>query len=383
MLQEALNQLKLWFVNPDLQKKISPQQKRSMGYRLRRQYVWRIKAEMKKFRSALQAAENPIQPRRELLYAIYRQIELDDQVITQKRIATATVRNSIFEIRDKKENAIKEDKLLFERPWFRNYLKLAVETEFWGHTLIEFEPPKDGEFKHLVCLPREHVRPEYGDVVTNVNDQEGIEFRANPQFKFLIEIGTPHDLGLYQIVATPYIRKIYSDTDWSLYSEKFGMPLLAIQTSSMNEKEIDKKEEMAKNFGTNSYLILDDMDQVQIIEKQANNGHQVYHERILMADDQIAKTINGQTSTSDKQSFVGSAEVHERILNELTKDRLTDIQDDINFALIPFLISHGYPLQNKKFQFLELLEKEESKEDKKKSLEEKKKPSTLTGFIFP
>ena len=138
---------------------------------------------------------------------------------------------------------------------------------------------------------------------------------------------------------------------------------MAIKATTRDKAETDELETMAQNMGSNGYVILDEMDEIQFMN--GNTGaapHAVFYDRVKLAENQIAKLINGQSSTSDEKSHVGSAEVHERILNNFTYGRLRTIQFFINETLIPFMITHGYPLDGYKFQFTELLPKEITEE---------------------
>lgn len=361
------------YVKPSVNLEPTDTKKRKgLLYRLKRHYTYRVKAEMETFRQALAAAENPLRPDRKMLYGLYKNIELDDQVVSQMRIAIATVKNAPFVIEtNDKEN--KEAMKFFDSSWFRNLLKFLVETEFWGHTLLEFIWTKDGRLRDCIVIPREHVRPEYGDLLIRPTDTKGIEFR-DKVIPNCIEFGNPYDLGLFNVLCIPVIRKQYSDTDWSVFSEKYGMPLLSVKTQSRQEAEISAKEEMAANFGANGYVILDDMDEINIIErKSAGDGHKVFLERINLSDTKISKIINGQTGVTDEKSYVGSAEVHERTLNQFTLSRLTDIQADINEKLMHYLIEKGVIPLNSRFKFKELQQSEielqtDPKESKKKSL---------------
>lgn len=332
-------------------------------FRIVRSPLWRIKVEMETYRGALEQARNPIRYDRRALYAIYRDVELDDQVISQRRIACAVVQRSPFEVlKGKKSN--EELKDLFQKPWMNDLMEVLVTSEFWGPTVVEFSPVmKDGEFQAFGVIQRDHVRPDYGDIVLQVGASTGIPYRNNPEFPYILEIGRPDDLGLYHVVAIPYIRKKYADTDWSVFSERFGSPFLTIKTASRDPKELDAKEEMARNFGTNGYAILDDQDEITpIVTNHNGTAHRTFAERLDKADTQIAKVMNGQTGTSEEKAYVGSAEVHERILNDFTFARLIRIQYFINFNLFPFLIGHGYKqLEGVKWEFTELREKQNEK----------------------
>ena len=359
-----------------------------LTYRITRSPLWRIKVEMETYRQALEQARNPIRYDRRALYAIYRDVELDDQVVTQRRIAVSTVQRAPFTIQGNEKA-----KDYFERPWFFDLLEVLVTTELWGHSLVEFDPQRDekGEFTRYYLIEREHVRPMYGDVLLAVTDVNGVPFRNNPELKYTLEVGRPDDLGLYHVVAIPYIRKKYADTDWSLFSERFGSPFLVVKTASRDKAELDQKEDMARNFASNGYAILDDQDDINTIVTNHNGtAHKTFQDRMDKADDQIARIMNGQTGASDEKAYVGSAEVHERILNDFIFARLVRIQYFINFSLIPFLVQHGYALKGAKFQFTELQDKQPEKstttdgpDDSKKEKEtaQKKSPALSASML--
>lgn len=336
--------------------------KQGLLYRLKRIYHPQIDFQIDKWREAIDAAEDPIRPRREFLYEIYRMATLDAQLSAQLRIAHITVQRSNFEVhKDGKE----DDKLtaLFKTTWFNNYLRHCVDAEFYGHSLIEFnmrQRNEQGEFTQIMLIPRDHVRPEEGLVVIQVHDERGFPYRERPYNNFTVEIGDPYDLGILKIAAKETIYKRYARKDWSIRSEKFGMPFLVVRTQTRDEKELNEKENMAANFGANGYAILDDTDEIELLEPKATGGHDIYKAKADYCDQQIAKLINGQTGASDEKAYVGSAEVHERILNDFAFERLRTIEFHINDVLFPFLIRHGYALQGAAFRFTDLIQKDKS-----------------------
>lgn len=348
----------LRYVKPNESGVAQPRKQRSgLLWKLNRQFKYRSKLGMKEYRNALDAAENPNHPQRVMLYSLYDQVKRDDQVVAQERTAIAAVKNAPFLIETGKTENEELKETVFAKRWFRSFLRIMVETEMWGHSLVEFTW-KGGEISDCIVIPREHVRPEYGDIVVNPTDQVGIPFRPK-MFPNCLEFGQPDDLGLYNILCIPVTRKSYSDTDWSVYSEKYGTPLLSIKTESRQKNEIDAKEDMAANFGANGYVILDDRDEIDIIERKGTgDSYQIFLERIKLSDAKISKIINGQTGTSDEKAFVGAAEVHERMLNEFTLARLTDIESCINEQLLPYLSQKGLVPEKTKLKFTELEKKQ-------------------------
>ncbi|MEY4904426.1 MAG: hypothetical protein RLZZ292_2241 [Bacteroidota bacterium] len=338
----------------------NPYAAKSVMSRVQKPYLFRTELAMDSFRSALESAENPLHPDRRLLYTIYRQVLLDDQVITQRRIALSAIKRAPFSVVPENGGAsnLKKQRL-FKKTWFINYLEAALDTEFWGHSLIEFNADKDekGEFRNIEVIPRDNVRPEFGDILYLNTDTSGLLFRNNPELKYCLEIMKhPFDLGLLLCLCKPVTKKSYADTDWSRRSEKFGMPFIDIGTRKTQKKEIDELQAFAANFGANGYFVRDlDDEEVKIVESRQTDGHAIYLERIKLSNEEVAKIINGQTGSSDEKAFVGAAQVHERILNDFTFARLQEIENYINDNLFPFLIGHGYALKGCRFQFDELL----------------------------
>lgn len=311
---------------------------------------------------AIISAENPTLPQRWLLYEIYRQTVREPHLKSQLRTNILKTMGSPFAVFKKGTDSVDEDATrLLQRPWFNQYRKLFHETPFYGHTLIEFGqlmPNKEKfieqEFESVKLFPREHVRPETGEILIEVSDTSGIPYRKPPFNNWLLEVGEHDDLGLLLIAAKEVIWKTYSRTDWSRHSEKFGMPILAIKTASQDKKEIARLEQMANNFGSNLWVILDDQDEVEIKEATFKDSYQIYLEKAKYCDEMMSKLVNGQTGSSDVKAFAGSAEVHERTQDDFIEDNKRNETYYNNLTLFPFLIEKGYPLQDKEFRYIDI-----------------------------
>lgn len=331
--------------------------KKSLLHKLKQTATTVEDRQLKDWRDAVESAINPEDPNRLELQELYRVVLNDAHLLSQIRTAENQVVLSEFDIVVNDEPS--EDlKLLIEKTWFDRYLKECVQTEMWGFTLVEFNASildDNNHFTKIYVVPRDHVRPEYGDVVFNLGGTTGVSFSKGAHAKYLMPIGDSNDLGLLKELTPLVIRKSFNMLDWARRNEKFGMPFVVTRTQSRQDNELNAKEEMLRNFGTNMYAILDDMDQIDFIEPKVNAAaHLTYKSYIEMMDKAISQLVNGQSGTQDEQAYVGSAQVHERILNSYTKARLRRIQSHINDSLFPFLATHGYPLLGAKFEFTEL-----------------------------
>lgn len=365
---------------PAIQLKNEPKKRISARLKLFRRP--RIELEMERLHAAVIMAQNPENPKRLFLYDLYHEILKDAHLLSQIRTAVYTVQQSKFVITDSKGNEKPELHDLFEKTWFVDFLEHTIMAEFWGHSLVEFGDLVNGQFDYVKLIKRQHVKPETGEVLIDINDTSGIEYRQNATKLFLIETGNPYSLGLLEVAAREIIWKIAARNDWAQASERFGMPLLAILSDSTSDKELDEMERMASNFGTNGYVILNRDSDVKLVEKSGTNIHQIYLEKARFCDEQISKLINGQTMTSDEGSSYAQANVHERILNNYTLARLMRIQNSINDTLMPFLAAHGLAVADCKLMFYDTIRWYEDQPDENEEFDADDNESKKKDFRY-
>lgn len=344
---------------------------------VRRQHVADMKQDDLKL--AIQYAEQPERPRRDLLYEMYRQAVKDGHFTGEYEKAINKVVGAPFGVyKIGSEEIDKKATRLLNKNWFEDYRTYHEEAVFWGHSLIQFmdlvpsnEEGLQMEFREIELVERDHVRPEEGYIVRDISDETGLPFRDPTIAKTLglIEIGKPKSLGKLQIICREYIWKNYSRSDWSRHSEKFGMPMVAIKSSSRDAKELDRLEDMASNFGNNLWMLLDGDDEVDLKEPTFKDSYQIYKEKVLMCNDEMSKAATWQTGTSDEKAFVGSTQVHADILDDYTEWRKRKQTYHINDVLFPFLIENGYPLQGMEFKYLTYKELNPETEQEEKSKE--------------
>ncbi len=329
-------------------------EKKRLSYSLKQQRQYFASIGQDTLKQAVMLAEDIEHPNRHLLICIYRQVIKDFHLRSQIRTAINKVIAAPWAVVKKGTTTIDESRTrLLEKKWFEDTCRYFLEAEFWGHSLIEFGILVENEdektkalaplvFRQVSVFPREHVNPAKGLIHIYAADTEGIPFREAPFNNWLIEAGDPDDLGLLETAAIYSVYKRYSLSDWSRSSEKYGDPLLIIKSSSDDDAENAKKEDFARNFGNNGYAILDDDDQVELLERQNDKGYMVFLDYLKYLDGENSKGINGQTGASDEKAFVGSANVHERLLEEYTVERLRSLAYWINETVFPFLAGKGF-----------------------------------------
>ena len=101
-------------------------------------------------------------------------------------------------------------------------MRLALEANYYGHSLIELgdvvEVNGRMAYSRVSLIPRTHVIPEYGVIVTHENDtwQTGYDYRNSELARWCIEAGGSHDLGLFLKCAQQTIPKKNMCAFWDI-----------------------------------------------------------------------------------------------------------------------------------------------------------------------
>lgn len=339
---------------------------RSVITKLNRQVPILIENKVDVWMQAWHQAKSRLNPVRSTLYRLYDQAMLDLHIGSQIETRIIKTIGQPFVLVHRTNKTISEDHTeLLKRPWFTQLTRHFVESIFWGHSLVELVAKTknsrsklvDSEFMSCDLIPREHVKPETGQLVVNPFDQDGLAFREEPFNRQLIEMGRPDDLGLLSSISLEFIYKNFSKTDWARHAEKFGFPMIAyVPSPGTTQAELEEIDKQLANMGQNMYALLQPGSNPPVLlGDQKSNPHEMYLQRMVYADNQISKRVVGQTMTADNGSSRSQAEVHERMLDEFIEADMRAFQDYINWILIPFLMSHGYPLEDYDFVFKRFL----------------------------
>lgn len=311
--------------------------------------LYRITTNLALYRNAVLAAENILLPQRYQLYQIENMAMLDAHLTAaiQQRKNLILSRKFCVYNSDGSEN--EEKSKVICKKWFRDYLDLALDSIFWGHSLIQFDDiinvNGEDEFKDVYLVPRIFVKPEFHLVTPDYASQTGDDYLEMPWRNWIIGVGKPRDLGLL-LNATPLvIWKKNAIGAWAEYVEKFGNPARIGYTAVRDELTRSNMENMLKNMGTSLYAVLDTDDKVEYKESQNQDAYMVFDMMIQRCNSEISKLILGQTSTMEEKAFTGSAEVHERVLNGYKSLDEQLIYGVNNYQLVPLLNANGFGLE--------------------------------------
>lgn len=303
--------------------------------------LYRVRTDILKWRNALTSAQNLTSPQRYELYQLYQEFVLDAHLtaaITQRKNLTLCKE---FEVYDKAGNQVEDKSDLLKKKWFRDLLNLALDSIFYGYSLVQFEDLFNDEFKCVDLVPRIHVKPEFHIVTNSYADVVGNDYLESPFKEWCIGIGDKLDLGLLNKAAPLLIWKKNALAAWAEYNEIFGSPIRIGKTDVRDLATSTNMENMLKNMSGAAYGMFDLGDEIELIESSKNGGQDVFDKMIDRCNSEISKLILGQTSTLDEKAFVGSAEVHERVLKQIADSDEYFITSMLNYQLIPLLNGLG------------------------------------------
>ena len=320
------------------------------------------------WRHALLLAESADHPDRTELIKIYKDVDLDGHITGIVSSIKNKIKSKPFMIVDS-DGEIDEDKTaLFEKEWFFKFIDFIVEAPFWGFTLVQLGDIKDDGFPEIQMIPREYVVPERELVKKdlfegrNRNGENAFFYNELPVKDWFIFIGEKKDMGLFN-KATPHaLSKKNLFTEMWEYGELFGMPIRIGHTDLNDTDRRKNMEDMVRQMGSAPWAVLADDDKIDFVERQSTDPSNVFIKPIKLSNEEISKAFAGQVATFDEKSFVGSAEVQERMFNEFIITFMRNTRFIINNQLIPRMVFHrmipfGFKFKWKAEEILSIIDK--------------------------
>lgn len=316
------------------------------------------KKDLAKWRQAWQMAITIENPKRYQLYDIYDDNMADLHLLGAIRNRKLKVIGKPFKIVDKKSGKENPDlTALFKKRWFKRFMMLALDSIFYGHSLIQLgdliTTDEGPAFSEVKLVPRRHVSPEYGTLLKNISDdaKKGIDYRKTfPDWAIEVCEDT-EDLGLLNALSTHCIPKRNALAFWDAFAEIFGMPIRIGKTLSRDQKDIDKMAAMLDSMGSAAYGVFPEGTEIEIVESSKGDAFNVYDKRIERANSEMSKAILGVTMTMDNGSSKSQALVHENVTDEIAKADADFLADIFNDKLKPVLNRHGFKLENFRFEW--------------------------------
>ena len=240
---------------------------------------------------------------------------------------------------------------ILKAEWFFKFLDICVETIYYPYSIVQLGDVENDEFKDIKLIRREYVIPQKTFIKKNLHvfgeyktGHDGWSYK-DPKFDpYFIEILSEYELGLLDKVAYHALGKKAMLIYWWRYGEMHGLPMRLGKTDITDPQRRDSLENALINMGNSMSAVVDKNDEIMFVESKASGQITIFKDNLEYCNNEISKTFLGTSSTIDERSFVGSAEVGERIFEEKQKSICRRIQFIINNKLIPRMINYGFPL---------------------------------------
>ena len=317
-----------------------------------------VKNDIARWRAAHQQALNPENPKRLNLYNIYDYtVDIDAHVSGVVERTKLGVMQSRFKLVDKSGKENPDVTALFEAPWFWQLMDIALGAEYYGNSLVQLgNVVAQGDktlFDGVTLVPRANVCPEYGVVLRHQDDEpgRGIPYRAGAFAPWVVEAGTPADLGRYLKASPHVISKKHVQIFWDNFAERFGIPIIYATTETRNDSDRVRVENLLSNFGNNTWGFFPAGVKLELLETAKGDAFKVFDERIIRANKEISIALAGQTMAFEDGASLSQSEVHERGFEEVKAAFATRLKFLINFQLLPKMLLHGFPVQGYAFEW--------------------------------
>jgi phage gp29-like protein len=295
----------------------------------------RNRAEIKKWRQALDLATNSETPRLYMLQDLYDNLASDGHYIAERGLRKAATLCSGFSVINRQTGKIDQEKTeLFKEEWFFNFCDDFLDSIFRGYTLLELTNPKKLEF---TLIPRRNVVPTKQTVLLEATADKGINYETGFE-SMLVRIGKTGNLGLMADLCGQLIWKRNAQQSWAEFSEKFGMPLITATTNKTSQADIDKIQQMLVALGEAARAVLPEGTTIDIKPFAGSDAYKVFDQQIERINTEISKPIVGGTMVTSDGSSRSQSEVHERNLDDklALMDKLM-LEFTVNGQLMPML----------------------------------------------
>lgn len=310
----------------------------------------RTRAEIRKWRQALEMAGDVNTPRLYALQDLYDNLKDDGHFISQIELRKAATLCAPFHIQDRRTGEINEEKTkFFMSEWFYNFMEDALEAPHYGYTLLELTDPGTMSF---TLVPRRNVVPALSLVLPEVSASTGISYAVGFE-NTLIHVGKVTDLGLMANICGQLIWKRNAQQSWAEFSEKYGQPLITATTNKTSQGDLDKIESMLTALGEAAQAVLPEGTTIDIKPFAGFDAYQVYDKQIDRINTEIGKPITGGTMISDNGSSRSQSEVHERNLDgKIAAADRRIITFTVNNQLLRIMQVHGWDINPETDEFI-------------------------------
>lgn len=294
-----------------------------------------------KYTAALQDASMVDFYNRTRLYDIYNSIITTDghlSGIIEKRLSAVARERFEFRRDGKPVDEVNEQ---IRSPWFRSFVKEAVNSKLWGFTLCQFRRDENGWIA-FDLIDRKHYDPVKKQVLQYETDVNGapLELFSN----CLVICDNPRYLGKLATCAPYALYKRGNMGDWAQFCQIFGMPIREYTYAAGDEDARKRLLQDARKQGANAVYIHPEGSVMTLHEAQGKSGTNDLYERFTAnCNDEMSIAILGNTLTTKSDTngtqALGTVQAKEQM--KITEDDVQFVLDILNYDMTDIFTALG------------------------------------------
>jgi len=280
-----------------------PSKKRPTGINPKRlQAVNRSQQDIEDWRKALRLADSISLPRRYKLIDLYENISLDALLTSQIELRTQKTLGCPFVLKNKNGEINDEITTLVKNSqWFYEVTRRILESNLYGHTLLEFTTDKASDLI-VTTINRKHVVPEKGLLLKNPQDTKGIDYRATREYgTWVLEFGENDNYGILNKAVPHVLFKKFAQSCWSELCEIYGIPPRYVKTNTQDPTMLDRAEQMMRDMGSSAWFVIDENEEFGFANNANTNGD-VYANLMSLCSNELSLLITGAVLGQDTKN---------------------------------------------------------------------------------
>ena len=283
------------------------------------------------------------------LYDLYNSIITTDghlSGIINKRLSAVARERFEFQRDGKPVDEVNEQ---IKSPWFRAFIKEAINSKLWGFTLCQFKRDERGWIT-FDLIDRKHFDPVKRQVLLYETDVTGVPLEAFSNC--LVICDNPRGLGLLATCAPYALYKRGNLGDWAQFCQIFGMPIREYTYTAGDEEARKRLLADARKQGVNAVYIHPEGSGMTLHEAQGKSGTNDLYERFTAnCNDEMSIAVLGNTLTTKSSEngtqALGTVQAKEQM--KITEDDVQFILDLLNYDMADIFASLGVNTQGGEF----------------------------------
>ncbi len=297
---------------------------------------------IKNWKTAVAIATDPENPSFDELAHLYAHLKLDNHLVATIETRIYRALRSKFVLKNDKGEVNPDLKAKFERPWFEQFISLAIWSIFTGVKVTELgDLDEHLELIRVTEIPMQNTVPSKGIIVKETGDTTGWNYKKGAFEPYYIQIGANDQLGDLVNLTPMILAKKLAMGSWLDFIEKFGVPQIWITTDREDTDRFDELFQMAINMRSNNVAVLRGKEKIDSGDVAKTDAHETFKELISLVNSEISKRILGQDGTTDAKDVsgnFGSLQILQEVANDRHESDKLFLENLINKELIPRLI---------------------------------------------